>query len=407
MRGLIGNRNNPTRSCLSCAKFEIPIVLGAVLALVSCGGGGGAEFGETRFATLELDVAYPVPFSYLSGVRELSDGTMLAADPVSQVLLRLDLEAGTADTIGRKGPGPQEYEGPDHVFPLPGDSTLLMDLGNGRLTVIDPDGTFVDWLPMTRATGDAMPRTIIPGYVDAAGNIYDGGFYSPEAPQDTFSLRRIDRTTWEETEVATAWHTAFARPEPGSKRPMLRLSDEMAVGSDGRIAVVRVHGYSVEWYFPDGRVVKGPPNEVETFPVGTAEKEAQIESFAATATVGRSVVDDDGVQSMQMSRGMTPGSVPGVDDFAWPETLPVLYGGRTQVSPQGEAWVERMMPADRPGRIEIFNEQAIRVGFIELPLHSKVIGFGVSADTVYLARTDDVGLVWLERYRIFRGGDRR
>ena len=410
MRGLIDNRNIPTRMCQSCAKVEIPIVLGALLALVSCGGGGGADLGETRFATLELDAAYPVPFSYLSGVREFSDGTMLAADPVSQVLLRLDLEAGTVDTLGRQGPGPNEFNGPDHVFPLPGDSTLLVDLGNGRLTVVDPVGTFVASTPMTTATEERWGRTIHPRFVDAAGNLYDGGFFSPEAPQDTFSFRRIDRATWEETEVATGWHTAFARPEPGAKRPMLVLYDSWAVGSDGRVVVVRAHGYSVDWHFPDGRVVQGAPNEVETFPVGPPEKEAEVERASASGITGVATVDDDGVQSMQMGRGMTPGTMPGVDGFAWPEILPVFMGEGTHVSPQGEAWVQRMMPAGGPGRIEVFDEQAIRVGFIELPPRSRVIGFGGVAEaarTAYVTRTDDVGLIWLERHRIVRASDRR
>ena len=97
--------------------------------------------------------------------------------------------------------------------------------------------------------------------------------------------------------------------------------------------------------------------------------------------------------------------MPDVDDFAWPETLPVLKGGRTLISPQGEAWVERMMPAGGPGRIEVFDDQGICVGFVELPPQAKVIGFGARAEaasTAYLARTDDVGLIWLERYRVLR-----
>jgi hypothetical protein len=354
-------------------------------------------------AVLQLEATYPHPFSYLSGVRELSNGKVMAADPLSQVLLRLDLETGTADTLGRQGPGPNEYNGPDHVFPLPGDSTLLVDLGNGRLTVIDPHGLFVYSTPMTTATGERWGRTIHPSFVDAAGNLYDGGYYSPEAPQDTFSLRRIDRATWEETEVATAWHTAFAMPEPGAKQPMLVLYDEWAVGSDGRIAVVRAHGYSVDWYLPDGRVIHGPPTQVETFPLGLPEKEAEVEHYASTAVIGVATGDDDGVQSMQMARGMMPGTMPSVDKFAWPETLPIFRGGATLVSPRDEVWIHRMMPAAVQGRIEVFDGQGVRLGFIEMPAQSRVVGFspgGEPGSIVYVTRTDDMGLVWLERYRV-------
>ena len=107
-------------SCDRLRSRKLPVVLELLVALpglltLALGGcenemGGGQD---GRVATLELDAAYPEPFSYLSGVRELSDGTILAADPTSQVLLRLNLETGAADTLGRQGAGPQEYEGPD------------------------------------------------------------------------------------------------------------------------------------------------------------------------------------------------------------------------------------------------------------------------------------------------------
>jgi len=50
------------------------------------------------------------------------------------------------------------------------------------------------------------------------------------------------------------------------------------------------------------------------------------------------------------------------------------------------------------------------MGFIELPPRSKVIGFGAETEAesiAYVARTDDVGLIWLERYRISWAAERR
>ena len=125
------------RPLISPNRLTVFAALSCMLIIASCGSETGSTSGNGRLATLELDATFPEAFSYLSGVRKLSDGRILAADPIGQVLLRLDLDAGTADTLGRQGPGPQEYDGPDQVFPLPGDSTLLIDLSNGRLTVID------------------------------------------------------------------------------------------------------------------------------------------------------------------------------------------------------------------------------------------------------------------------------
>jgi hypothetical protein len=376
-------------------------------------GGCENEMGRTqdgRVATLELDATYPEPFSYLSRVRELSDGTILAADPIGQVLLRLDLDAGTADTIGRQGAGPQEYEGPDEVFSLPGDSTLLIDLGNGRHTVIDPEGTFVAWTPRTTKNESAPGgiRTVHPQFVDTAGNIYLTAPYWLEGSPDSFAIHRIDRVSGIETPVARGWVPAAARFRPGGKRPMLVPHDAWAVGADGRVTVVRANGYSVDWYLTDGSMIHGAPNDIETFLVGLAEKQAEVESYNANATFTRSWSQGGTIQRMQVSRGMPPGTELDVDEFEWPEMMPVF--SRVLVSPRGEAWVERYMPAAGPGRVDVFDNGGIRLGFIELPPQSKVIGFGTGAEPgfdVYLTRTDDVGLIWLERYRVLRVEGRR
>jgi len=293
------------------------------------------------------------------------------------------------------------------VFPLPGDSTLLVDLGNGRLIVIDPDGTFVDWTPMTTKTESAPSgiHTVHPRFIDIAGNIYVTAPYWLEGPPDSTAIHRLDRASGDEAPVAWEWRPERVRRPRGAKRPMLVLSDDWAVGSDGRVAMVRADGYSVDWYMPDGSVVQGPPNDAETFPVGPAEMEAQVEFFMANATYAFSMVGEGGIKSMQMSRGVPPGNTQEIDDFEWPRVLPVFQDGRTLVSPMGEAWVQRHMPAGGPGRVDIFDERGIRLGFIELTPGSKVIGFGARVDAgsiAYLVRTDEVGLMWLERYRIRR-----
>ncbi len=392
--------------------FRILLILPVVLTVASCGGGndGMVQGGNERLATLELDASFPEAFSYLSHIRELSDGSILAADPTGQVLLRLDFANGTADTIGRQGAGPQEYEGPDRVLPLPGDSTLLVDLGNGRFIVIDLEGTFVDWTPMTTTGDGGEARTLHPRFVDAAGNVYSTAAHFLPSPPDTTLIHRIDRASGEETPVASSWHTEYVRRPRDAKRPAFVLYDDWAVGSDGRVAVVRAHGYSVDWFFPDGRIVKGPPNEAETFPVGVPEMEAEFESVSTTAVFTRTLVGEGGTQSSQMSRGVPAGFFGGIDSFEWPETLPVFRIERTLVSPRYEAWVERLMPAGAPGRVEVFDDQGIRLGFVELPQRSRIVGFGDDAGAeslVYVARTDDMGLIWLERYRIVRADERR
>jgi len=99
--------------------------------------------------------------------------------------------------------------------------------------------------------------------------------------------------------------------------------------------------------------------------------------------------------------------MPSLDGVEWPETLPISRAEGVRVSSEGEVWVERMMPVGDPARVDVFDRDGIRTGYIELPPRSKVVGFsdGAEDSIVYLARTDDVGLIWLERYRIRRAGE--
>ena len=97
---------------------------------------------QTVTVLTTADASFPESFSTVRGLRELPDGRVLIADGLGQVLVIVDLDAGTVDTVGRVGGGPREYRMPDRLFALPGDSILLVDLGNGRLTVLDPDLEF-------------------------------------------------------------------------------------------------------------------------------------------------------------------------------------------------------------------------------------------------------------------------
>ena len=337
---------------------------------------------DVPFAVLEPDAEYPEPFSYLSGVRELSGQRLLAADPLGQVLLRLNLETGTADTLGRRGGGPQEYEGPDQVFSLPGDSTLLVDLGNARLTVISPELEFVDWTPMVRPREDGSARTIFPRFVDENGFLYATASSSMEGiPPDSTGITRIHRGTGRESFVAWAWHPERPSFDPSAKRPILQPMDDWAAAPDGSIAVVRSNGFSVDWYRPDGQLVRGPTQDVEVYRVGDGERKAEMEEITRSAMFTSVVVGDAGERSRQMSRGLPPGGGPGPDNFQWPETLPVFRPNGTVVSPSGEVWVQRIMPAGALPRYEVFGSTGIHLGFVQLPVGARIIGFGSRPET--------------------------
>lgn len=381
------------------------------LPTISCGGGGDEEGDSGVIASLVEDAVYPEAFSYLSGVRELPDGQLLAADPLSQVLLRVDLDSGTADTLGRVGGGPEEYEQPDHVFALPGDSTLLVDLGKSYLTVVGPDGAFRGGLPMVATGEDGGLSLLIPEAVDGLGRIYSqGGGMSRGGVEDSISISRFDRENREAEVVARLWRT---KPEVTGRSgnavmmslPRMLPSDTWAVGEDGRIAVIRANGYSVEWHLPNGETISGPETPFESIPIGYDDKVADLERSRSGGLAVSISRNSSGGTQMQMSRGGMGGGGdgPSVEEEEWGETFPPFQEDGTMVSPANDVWVLRWLPADRPPQMDVFGPDGMFKGSVMIPQGRQLIGFGEGpggSEVAYLVRTDEVDLKWLERYRV-------
>lgn len=404
-----------TRVVRSAASRVLLFFLLLFPATMGCAGESGEGDGGNAFLssdlTLKLEASYPEPFSYLSGVRPMPDGTLLAADPLGQVLLRLDMDAGVADTLGGVGEGPEEYGQPDRVFPLPGDSTLLVDLGNMRLTVLDPRGRFVETMPLTRPSESGRPSVLLPRFVDARGNIYFSTNRAPGAePPDSTYVVRFDRGVESMDTGARLWVPELEVERSGNRArmvsTMLEGQDDWAAAPGGDVAVIRANDYSVEWYRPDGTVIRGAPTPYEPLSPTEADKEALLEEMGSQGLSMFMTRSREGATSLRMSRGgRTGGTQPSVRDFEWAETFPPFRDGRALISHAGNLWVERMGHVPESAKYDVFDAEGVRIATVELPPGSRIIGFGedgTGGGLAYVTRIDDVGLTWLERYRITR-----
>jgi hypothetical protein len=372
---------------------------------------------------------FPESFGLVQAVQELPDGRVLVADPVGGMLVALDLASGSMTTVGREGAGPGEWRQPDAVFALPGDSTLLVDLGNARLSVLDRAGRATASYPMARmpaggerpaAAGGAAPGArerpgamlggldiIHPRAVDARGRVYfqgrpmAAGPGAAPAPPDSLEVRRWDRG--EDPPV----RIAGLRPPPtapatsgGGGRVQVRaltplaLQDDWAVAPDGRVALVRAEPYRVEWLHPDGTVVGGPAIDYRRLRVRDPEKRRWLEGGESTG-LGVLMTMDGGAPSISFRRGGGPGTTRGeIDDYTWPDVLPPVRPGGARLDPNGRVWVERYGQVGSPTDYDVFDHRGQRVGQVRLPRDHRVVGFGRSA--VFAVRTDDLGLNWLE-----------
>ncbi len=360
--------------------------------------------GATAQRTASLDepaTAYAEPFSLIAGVRELADGRLILSDALEETLYVLDARLEGAERISRNGQGPDEYRQPDGLFAWPGDSTLMVDLGNGRLTLIGSDYGFGRTIPVVQQKAMGL-QIILPQGVDASGFLYyqprgDGMIrdsadvvrWSPGAGGEPEPVTRIKLTdVTERTSGGANEMRQEVMPVP------LSPEDGWAVGANGDVAVVRVGDYHVEWVRADGTIVSGPPVPYESVPVKTADKEAWAEDMAATGLM-MMVTNDNGQMNARMRRGGGRG-VPSLDRFQWPEVKPPFVPGSVRVDSQGYAWVERYVAAGERPVLDVFDGEGRHVGAVTIPAGCSLTGFGDG--TIYLTRGDDLGFQWLERY---------
>jgi hypothetical protein len=361
---------------------------------------------QTEERLTRPDATFPEGFALIQGVRELEDGRVMVADPLGQVVLIADMNAGTADTIGGVGQGPGEYRQPDVVFALPGDKSLLVDLGNARLTVIGPDGSFGETMPIAQgAPGPGGGLVIVlPRGVDSEGRLYFrplGGRPGRGVP-DSASVVRFDRAGGAmDTIVRVKLPDMKQSTSGGAGNQDIRISpiplsseDAWAVGWNGRVAVARSSDYHVEWIDPDGKVVRSEPVEYKPVKITRADKEEWAESLSNGLRIGISI--ENGDRRVSFGRGGGSGS-PDLDSYEWPKTKPAFVTSGVWVTPEGDMWVQRSVPAGEPTQFDVFAANAQLEGKVTLPTGRDIVGFG--RGTVYVIRTDDLGLQWLERYK--------
>jgi hypothetical protein len=360
---------------------------------------------ERRLAQPDAKLAHE--FSAINGFRELPDGRVLVADGIDEVVLRADLRTGRADTVGRVGQGPGEYKNPDAMYALPNGGTLLVDLGNGRLNFLGADGKYVSSTPI--AQGDFPGVSIvIPRAVDAQGRIY----YQPAmgGPRggipDSASIVRWDRARSRYDTIGKVKLPAMNTQSSGSannqrmvQRPRpYPAQDAWNVAADGRVAIARAGDYRVDWIGADGRAVRGRPIPVRAVPVAQADKREWMAEQANGLRIN--VQNVNGQMSMAFSRGGRDDQDDvdeAISETEWPSSKPPFLGGAVWVTPEGDAWVERTVPAGAARVADVFDAAGNLKERVTLPVGRRLVGFG--RGVVYLRYADASDLQFLERYR--------
>jgi len=389
------------KSARSCCALFLAIAL------------GGADSGEAQnvervvFSTPEA--SFPEPFSSVNGLRELSDGRLIISDRIEQTVRFVDLETGNLQDIGRAGEGPGEYRMPGDLLPLPGDSTLLSDLGNMRMSVIGPNGRMIRSFPLMRSDG----LFVRPTAVDASGRLYflnsvviaRGSDSGPLEMPDSMPISRwdlesdvIDTICYLSQSSANSRTASRVRLGGGGgasfsglRQTPFAARDAWAVTPNGRVGLAYASDYHVEWADADGSRVKGPPTEYRPVRIFEADKEewANRQQGGVAMMFTSSGSGGGGSRTMSMPR-------PDTEGLDWPEVKPPFPSDGLRITPEGELWIGRYTRAGEAQSFDVFDESGRREREVVLPEGRRLVGFGNG--TLYAVYTDEDDLQWLERY---------
>lgn len=370
--------------------------------------------GQQKAALTKPDAETSESFTRISSIRELPSGKVLVADISDKVIQLVDLAGGTMTKVGREGNGPGEYAFPRSLVALPDGSTLVHDMLNRRFLTITPDGKTGAFVEMPRPpagteriTGPLGGITNIGG-VDDRGRIYFEGspFSAGGGSADSVPILRWDR-------VKPSFDTVgFKKQPPGSASAVggngqFRMTigggkrftpaELWSVAGDGTIARVFPEPYRVAWFSSRDQATMGAVVPYTPMKVTEEDKRLFIEAQKKQAPIRLTIGGPGGGGARPSAGGGGTNFTPPPPEFA--DTKPPFDGaGSALATPDGEIWVLRTRPAsDKVPTYDVFDRAGTLVKKVSLNPESRVAGFGKG--TVYVVRTDQDDLQYLQRYK--------
>jgi hypothetical protein len=247
--------------------------------------------------------------TFLYGVRELSDGGLVANDAGSRRLILFDRSLTTSRIIADSVSGsPSPYgKRPAGIIPYLGDTTLLVDVAARAFVVFDKHGEVTGVMSPPRAndvTTMASPSLGAPRLDPKGRLIYRSvlpmAFKPPEpgkpftmpamadsAPilRADFDTRRADTLAWVRVPKITVASSSVDGGAGEVFRPLfnpLASIDDWAMLPDGSVAILRGRDYHIDWINADGSRVSSPKMPFDWKRLTDDDKVAFIDSSKKT-----------------------------------------------------------------------------------------------------------------------------
>ena len=347
-------------------------------------------------------------FSRVLSVVELEDGRVLVTDQIENSIYVVDLQSGEVRTEGSSGEGPGEYGRVGHLYPLGGDSTLLVG-EPPRMLLLAGDSIVEGLEPVYPRLGmgtgeppwgvDRSGRVLgVAGFAFqprsgwsrthadslhillATGSIFDQGTSEPDTIAQVGGQGR-----WGLERVSTVAQMGGREVTMNSTLSSPLASEGQAwLFADGWVALAHPDPYRVDWLTPAGEWIRGAPLPVSPVDVSLEEQCRAISRRAPNAECDLDRYPD------------WPNQVPPftmVTDRGW-----ATPGGTAlQPGPHGMLLIRRTPTTEAPEtRYDVVDRTGTLRGAIRMPAGGTIVGFGRAS--LYVVQKDEMDLLTLSRH---------
>ena len=394
---------------------------------------------------------------YLYGIRELSDGRVIANDAGGRRLVMFDAALSRMTVIADSTSATRALYGkrPTGIIPYLGDSTLLIDVTSRTFIVVDPNGQVPRVMSPPRANDVPYlwnPAVGSPRF-DPKGNLVYRTFIMPafhppepgkpftpptmpdSAPliRGDFDRRSADTIAWvgiPKTKIATTTGANGSVTLRAMITP-LAFVDDWAMLGDGTIAILRGRDYHIDWINADGMRWSSPKMPFDWRRLTDDDKAAIVDSTRQALEKNPNVMPAamGGGSGARVDAGMgghsmtftpvqpndggapaprpapTPAAAMGAPEVVPASELPdyvppVMRSGLMKADPDGNLWILPSTSSASGGGLlyDIVNRTGEIFQRIRLPAGRALEGFGANGAIYMTSHTG--GGVRLERARV-------
>lgn len=336
-------------------------------------------------------------FGRVTGGTRLGDGTIVVADEGAMELRYFDAQGEHLVSVGGQGSGPGEFEDLTLLGTVPGDSVVVWDQRQGRVSIFGPEGEFSRTESLRpSAEGGLLPRPsgVYPdgSLLTAFPSVMDEVPSHGTVVQDSVRLWRYHYRTGARERLVSlpSFETLFWRDStyqvPYGLDPSWALHGDELYIAPGVEHEVKIHS-------PDGRL--GMRMRHLRNPVAVSDEDAEV----ALEFVLQTASDRDADAAGAVGRLPVPEHRPAYDDLlvdedgnVWARHYRSLY----------QAWLEGDWQG--PSTWSVFRPDGALLGEVQIPSELTVLHVG--PDALLAMWRDELGVPFVRLYPLRRAGGR-